>query len=70
MYGCDSESGPGQLEFGVLVRWNMAVAGSQTSKKVSSLAAEDDSALSGLEGVALFCLRLELAAIDHAGRNG
>ena len=46
------------------------MAGSQTSKKVSSLAAEDDSALSGLEGVALFCLRLELAAIDHAGRNG
>lgn len=48
----------------------MAVAGSQTSKKASSLAAEEDSALSGLEGVALFCLRLELAAIDHAGRNG
>lgn len=48
----------------------MAVAGSQTSKKTSSFAAEDDSALSGLENVALFCLRLELAAIDHAGRNG
>ncbi len=43
----------------------MAVAGSQTSKNSSSLAAEDDSALSGLEGGGLFCLTLELAAIDE-----
>lgn len=44
----------------------MAVTGSQTSKKSSSFAAEDDSALSGLERVGLFCLTLELAAIDQA----
>lgn len=44
----------------------MAVTGSQTSKNSSSFAAEDDSALSGLEPIGLFCVTLELAAIDQA----
>ena len=53
------------------VNWGsrIGVAGSQTSKN-SSLAPEDESALPGLEGIAVFCFTLELTAFDQVGRNG